>query len=930
MNRRPFFLLFFLLCAALPSFSLWKTLKTEAFIVFYPEGREQEAAEILEVLEYYRGYTKDLVGGKTRRVAIVLEDAGVQSNGLTDVAYHRILLFRSPPSTGTLAFHQNWWRLVGVHEYAHWQHLSAREGLPALFAALFGNAMAPGNFTPSWLKEGVCVVAESGISPYEGRLNEGLFDAYATILAQTGSLPSIIQATYNLDVFPGGAGPYLLGGEFVEFLLRKYGKEQVARFFIHFSASVLSYFSPALPAVGLDRSARKIFGESIRRLWLEWQLEVMKASVSFKRPTKALTDDGWWLDSPVLWKGKVYYQRSFPVKPAPYSTTWKHQLVQLDPDSGRSKVLFRSSAPFTGPMRVRSGVLYYAVQEIEGGYDNYVYDRFGFTSVLYSRDLETSRSRKLVKEPFRTFEILEDGTILTARDSRDAFGSEIWLHDTTTGASELVLATDLLISDIAASLENLFVSGRADWDNFQLYRVDLPGWSGGGQALSRVDPADIRLVKLHDTPFQEAELCFAEDRVFYSANYHGKRTLYEYELETGAVMRSVSSDFARAPAWDQEKQILYYIGLNAGGEDLYREKRLERKTAVPTEDPGQSVPTAADLAIPEEAIRRGGYWDNLASLVPRNRFPVFEFALDSYQMTYQAGAGIAGVSALGDLRYVLLGYYDSVDRRPELETTLQSSLLAPLITTLTFSTADLYELSATLEWPLYRSLRKGLSLIALGMTGILEWGPGEQIQELTPFSVVGFQGAGSFLALQISFPWAHIVDGADQGTQYALIPGLYASVVFLGAEFSLQATGLYDLQGLANWIFPAVPGYPTDLEASWGGFLFTSLSIALLQLRGGLWNPGIYFGDLFVVPFLSLAFNQDEDLQLAYGATLHLELKAGARDEGFPLDLYAGYGVTLEGQLFILLGVEIPGLYGGYIHEGRSGRFPQPSLRIGI
>jgi hypothetical protein len=792
--------------------------------------------------------------------------------------------------------------------------------------ALFGNTLAPGNYTPSWLKEGICVVAESGMSSYEGRLNEGLFDSYATILAQTGSLPSIVQATYNLDVFPGGTGPYLLGGEFVEFLLRKHGKEQVARFFMHFSASVLSYLSPALPAVGIDRSARRVFGESIRRLWLEWQLEVMKLSVSFKRPVKALTDDGWWLDSPVVWKGKVYYQRSFPVKPAPFSTTWKHQLVQFDPDSGGSRVLFRSSSPFTGPMRVRSGTLYYAVQEIEGGYDNYLYDRFGFTSVLYSRDLEGRRSRKLMKEPFRTFEILEDGTILTARDRRDAFGSELWLHDPTTGESEPVLAIDLLVSDIAAKSENLFISARADWDNFQLYRVDLPGWSGGGQSLSRVILEDIRMVKLHDTPFQEAELYAAEDRVFYSASYQGKRTLYEYELETGAVLRSVSSDFARAPAWDQEKKTVYYIGLNAGGEDLYREQRLEREFSVPTEVVEAAVPSATELAIPQQAIRRGGYWDNLTSLVPRNLFPVF--TLDPNRMTYQAGAGIAGVSVLGDLSYILRGYYDSIDGRPEIEATLLSSLLAPLTTTLSFSTADLYELSASLEWPLYRSLRKGFSYLAFGATGILEWGAQEESRILLPFTVAGFQGAGSLLVFQAGVLLVHDVDAA--AVRYALRPGLYASGVFLGAEFSLQAMGLYDLQGLANWNFPAIPGYTTDLEASWGGLVFTSLSIPLLQLRGGLWNPGLYFGDIFVVPFINLAFNQDAELQLAYGGTLHLELKTGARDEGFPMDLYAGYGMTLEGQPFFLLGVETPGLSGGSIREDRMETSPQPAVRLDI
>ena len=57
------------LFVSLPAFSLWKTLKTESFTVFYPSGRERQAEEILEVLEYYGSYVGDLVGAPARRIA---------------------------------------------------------------------------------------------------------------------------------------------------------------------------------------------------------------------------------------------------------------------------------------------------------------------------------------------------------------------------------------------------------------------------------------------------------------------------------------------------------------------------------------------------------------------------------------------------------------------------------------------------------------------------------------------------------------------------------------------------------------------------------------------------------------------------------------------------------------------------------------------
>jgi len=936
MFRRAL-VLFICVFVSLPAFTLWKTLKTEAFTVFYPSAREREAREILEVLEYYRDYVGDLVGAPARRVAVVLEDIGNESNGLTDAVFHRILLFRRPPSEGTLGYHQNWWRLVGLHEYTHWRHLSAAQGLPGFLTVLFGNTMAPGSYTPSWLKEGICVVAESGASPYEGRLNEGMFDAYATVLAQRGSLPSIVQATYNMDVFPGATGLRLFGGQFVEFLIGKFGRERVSDFLVHYSASVLSYLSPALPAAGLDRSARRIFGESIRSLWQEWQLELMRASVSFKRPEGALTEHGWWLHSPVFASDSLYYQRTFPVKPSPFTTNWQHQLLHLDPRSGQSSVLLNSSAPFSGPMRVRAGKLYYALQDLEGGHDNHYLNRLGITAVLYSRDLEATRStRKLFKEPFRTFEVLADGTILTAVDREDAFGSVIRLHDPAAGTSESLLVSDLLITDIVADDRNVFVAARADWNNTRIYRVSVPGWAGSGESLSGLNPGPFRIQRLHDTPFQEAELCLAGGRLFYSATYGAKRNVYEYEIDTGVVYRGVSSDFARAPTWDSDRGNLYYIGLSTLGEDLYREKALGRPITVPGNGP-TGVPTAAELEIPDTAIRRGGYFDNLFTLRPRALFPVFSLA--SYPSTYQAGAGIAGTSALGDFSYMLLGYYDSYYSRPEVQASLQTNILAPLNATFDFSAAgvpsavDELDLALTLDLPLYQSLRRGLSYFSIGTTGSMQWkAGGEEYRILLPYTAIGVRGALSQAIMQVGVKCQHDVQDADFA--YFLDPEISTSVILLGAEFSAQIRGFYDLQGFDDWEFPWVPPSPADTEpltGSWGGFVFSTLSVPLLRLRGGLWNPGLYFGDIFLIPFFSLAFNQDRELQMSYGGTLHLEMKAGAMSQGLPIDLYLGLGITGEGMPFPLLGFEIYGYGGGYadVQAGSNlrERTPQPVLR---
>jgi hypothetical protein len=84
---------------------------------------------------------------------------------------------------------------------------------------------------------------------------------------------------------------------------------------------------------------------------------------------------------------------------------------------------------------------------------------------------------------------------------------------------------------------------------------------------------------------------------------------------------------------------------------------------------------------------------------------------------------------------------------------------------------------------------------------------------------------------------------------------------------------------------------------------------------------------MFLVPFFGFAFNQDGDRQLSYGGTLRLEMKTGAMDEGHPLELYLGWGMTMEGQSLVLLGFEIPGITDGYISSRSGTEAPHPVAR---
>ena len=954
MSRTVLFLLVWLLIHALPGGASpaasgrvrWKTLKTPAFTVFYPQERERQAVEILSVLENVRGYVEQTVGKTGGPIAVVLADLGIESNGLTDPVFRRMVLYPYSPSTGSLSTLQSWWRLLGVHEYTHWVHLSAASGLPGVLTAVFGNILAPNLLAPAWLLEGLCVYAESGLSPYEGRLNDGTFDAYVATLAREQALPSVAAATFQSSEFPGGMGPYLYGGVFFGYLADTYGEEALREFIDRTSSSVFSYLSPLLPAAGVDSRARKAFGKPFRVLWDQWREAEGRQASSFPVPESVLTARPGWLEAPVARNGLLYFRRLRVQDSRPLETRRVYELVSLDPDSGRERVLVRTPASFTGPLVVGEEVLYYALLDVERGFANTELSSYGFTAQVWELELATGRRRRLFRAPLRTFAVLGDGDVLCSLDRAGSFGSELRLFRRSEGGLQTLFETDVLVSEIHSGAAGLFVSARRDGESFGVYRVHGPGRlleSGTvltGAALAGPDVSfpglsaeELRLEPLADSPFSEGQLCLAGNRLYFSANPEGRHRIYGRDLESGRTAVADSLGYQSAPAFDPATGRLFALSLEAGGftlcelADPLREvdppgqaaRRHEAEPPAGT-DPlrhGTALPQAADVPgnadlsawrqpappLPDDQIRRGGYLDNLATLLPRVLLPVLGF--DSFTRTVQAGAAVLGRSALGDLEYLLGLFYDSHSAQAEAMATLRLQPAAPVAVELDFSSVGANSLGLTVVSPLYWSLTPGLWYVTAGAAARLFEEDFSRLA-IAPLLGLGLRGPSTALEARLRLPLERLELGSDRNA-LALVGGLELVQALGPLEFRLEALGVESFFGSPTDL-PPPPGYAVGLPALRGGYAGLDLWVPLVRIRRGLWNPGIHLDDLYAAVFVRGALNEAPALQLSYGGELHLELRALAAGTGVPVNAFVRVALTREGQPGLALGVQVSGL----------------------
>jgi len=785
----------------------WQVYESEDFTIFYPKGYEQKAAETLYYLKKYQSTVKKLTGNSQKfNTRIILQDPGLMANGYADSLNYKIGVYSNTPAAD---FDQSWLRKVAVHESIHINQLTNTSGQARLAAEIFGNSFSPNVNIPQWLLEGITVYGESQTSPYEGRLSSGYFDAILAAKAKAGRLPNPLQANYLSANYPFGSY-YLYGGGFVRFLAEKYGEEKLAQFFRLYGYYYwIPYVGSLYPAYGIDDAVLRIYGKPFAYLFDDWRAyETNKAKDFNISGTKISGQELSMIKNLAADDGKLYYYQRDYLLGGPFAYNSYGSIIKYDPIRGSKKIITGNLADQTGSIQKVGNKLYYALIDVVPWYPNVDENSAGYVAFVYELDEKSGRKKVLFDDELNDFSVMPDGRIIYVKERKSAFGSEIWQF--ADGKKTKLGEVDQLIGEIRPYNNNLIVSSK----------YQLSSWN-----INSFDLNSLAFKPLINSPWHEVKIKVNGSKLYFTANYDKRLSIYEYDLTFGKASNVTDSSYASDGLMIGDD--LFFVGVDSGGEYLY--KNQEPRRLVSSLQEKETVSSLSVEAIQgEPALAKNfSYF-----LVPSTRFfPALAIGQDGlgynqYGLFYSSDGGL-DFQFLSKMFFPFYVGYSNV------------------------YTVDQRKNYLTLALPTYYSLRSGLSSVLLMLK--------TDFSELTP----GLQVDYSLPQYKLS---TLVQDDARDGGGSLDLDNTF---LYGQGSVSLNLAGyknferIRSVRGLVRTTYNNTSGYE-------GEFL---LQHRLLQVQNGLWNPNVFVGDIYAGPFAQ--YSNTNTNVTAYGLELGAEVGLG-------------------------------------------------------
>lgn len=872
--------LLFVMPLALGAWPNYGTVSTPNFEVYYRRGWETEARNVLQALEYSRTYVEKLTGNSPGKVKVVLSDMGNTVNGYASPVGAKMGLYAYPPSSDELGLGEDWWQLVGVHEFIHMAQMTRATGEPALLRALFGNILYPNLYQPMWMTEGITVYGESQLSEQTGRLNAGTYPAIIGALAREGRLPNPGKACYYSYSNPLG-NYYVYGSSFHQYLADKYGENKFSVLYGETSSSLAAYLNPISSSLSLDQAYRTAYGNDVATLWTEWQNDA--ASKSAPLPKQRLTEDGWNKENLKYHDGALYFTQRKTSKTGPSSSFTSYRLVRLDQLDGKpqDKVLIEQNSDFAAGYQLTRDKLYFTKAEYEPGYANNDADGLGVVTEVWSANLDGGNRRKLFAGPIRAFCHLDGDRFLVAEDNETHQGTKLFEISLDSGQKKQLGSLNHLIGSIDQSGGKIYVTARKFWQNNSIYLLNA---------------GTMQLTPLIDTPNLESVAYIEGNTLVFNATYSGQNGCYAYDLNSRSVSRFTGySEVKNAIRTSRGKT--YFLSINGDGYDVYQDQLgssgFSLPSALAAKPPYERLSGSKNTKILNKyPVIYGSYAKNvLHALWPRlYRMPYIASSTATTATDVAdtlltldeliVGAQVAGADVVGDFPiWNATVLYDIGKKHWGYQFGIENNFFSPVKQTIQYTNLDEKSFQVEQYVPFLQKLNYGLTSAqaGFGFSATRNY----RYKLWYPFLGLNFAARGLRLATSnvLLYETMQFLPSERERLGWQGSANLRLKAP-LSTELRSNVFAAWDpdIDTKAEPVFPTLRGYTKDWPQNSGVMFSNSWYAPILKIRNGLWNPNIYLEDVNLGLFYDYALPGDgksANTLSAYGLELIAEIFAG-------------------------------------------------------
>ncbi len=558
----------------------WKEISNPSARIIFPEGLEQRAFHVADVIDYLNKNGRSSMGQPKGRISIILQNQLTQSNGFVTLAPFHSEFFTTAPQH-SFAGTTDWLDLLAIHEYRHvMQFQHARQGVTKIANWLFGEFgwLGLGLFSlPSWYLEGDATMQETLLSR-GGRGRSGAFLAefralhaagvkYSYEKMRNGSFKSILPSRYPLGYLFSYYGRKLYGDT-----LWRDVETDASRY-----KGIVWPFSQALKR-RTGMGTHTFYNFMMDTLYKQW--DKANSTIDF-RQQKAFR-----INAPISPHRITFYR---------YPKFYNHGVITLRSGRDRSprfEYIHKDGTSeklldlgyHSGYFSVRGSKMVWAENEPDIRWANRYY------SVIYVYDFISHKKKKLTrKTKYFSPSISPDGKRIAVVQSGAEMQYEIRILDAVNGKLLRRLPNP----------ENYFLS-TPRWKNRE--KLLAVGQYQGRNALLEIDIPTGEMTPL--IPFTNniiLDPVAHGDEVYFAGDFARVRNIYSLDTKTGNLYRITSSKvLADQPDVSEDGKYLLYSERQIYGSDIKKIKLAsENRVLVDIVEPYVRYRELQDLASEE-------------------------------------------------------------------------------------------------------------------------------------------------------------------------------------------------------------------------------------------------------------------------------------------------------------------------------------------